>query len=282
MSKAKDKNKKSKVEESKIEEESTKKSKVKETKEPQLYYFYTEGCAWCKRANPIVDELIEEGHPILKLDLADGDNRKLQEEVKKAYNKQCGTPWFIDGSTGNEICGFREKDVILKWVNGEEIPTPPRPTGPLPKPPFHGASEKELNKWKKEYKEWSEKNSHMPNIQTAEQILERPRPKSDPPRPPAPGSTDEVIDKWGEEYEKWSKDNSHLPNLFPVDKMVERFKQRNKQPVNPNLPNPQQPNAVNTGDVNSQPTGTRTKLTFDQRLSSLENKIDKIINALGA
>ena len=34
-------------------------------------------------SNPIVDELISEGHEILKLDLADGDNRKLQDEVKK-------------------------------------------------------------------------------------------------------------------------------------------------------------------------------------------------------
>ncbi len=282
MSKAKDKNKNEdlKTEEKPVEE--SKQSK-EESKESQLYYFYTEGCAWCKRANPIVDELINEGHPILKLDLADGDNRKLQDEVKKTYNKQCGTPWFIDGSTGNDICGFREKDVILKWVNGEEIPAPPRPTGPLPKPPFHGASDKEINKWKKEYKEWSEKNSHMPNIQSAEQILERPRPKSDPPRPPAPGSTDEVIDQWGKDYEKWTQNNSHLPNLFPVDKMIERFKQRNQQMNNnPNLQNAPQPNAVNTNDINSKPVGTRTKLTFDQRLSSLENKIDKIIDALGA
>ena len=122
----------------------------------------------------------------------------------------------------------------------------------------------------------------MPNIQTAEQILERPRPKSEPPRPPAPGSTDSVIDDWAKTYEKWAAENSHLPNLFPVDKMVERFKQRNQQMNNPNLQNPQLPNAVNRGDVNPKPTGPTTKLTFDQRLSSLENKLDKIINALGA
>ena len=117
---------------------------------------------------------------------------------------------------------------------------------------------------------------------SANEIIDGPRPKSDPPRPPAPGSTDEVIDQWGQEYEKWAANNSHLPNLFPVDKMVERFKQRNQQMNNPNLQNPQQPNPVNRGDVNSKPTGPTTKLTFDQRLSSLENKIDKIINALGA
>ena len=91
-------------------------------------------------------------------------------------------------------------------------------------------------------------------------------------------SKKEVLDY----YKKWAANNSHLPNLFPVDKMVERFKQRNQQMNNPNLQNPQQPNPVNRGDVNSKPTGPTTKLTFDQRLSSLENKIDKIINALGA
>ena len=51
-------------------------------------------------------------------------------------------------------------------------------------------------------------NEHLPNLQTAEQILERPRPKSDPPRPPAPGSNDEVIDQWGADYGKWAEENS--------------------------------------------------------------------------
>ena len=64
MSKAKDK---IKTEDLKTEETSVEESK--QPKESQLYYFYTEGCAWCKRANPIVDELINEGHKILKLDL---------------------------------------------------------------------------------------------------------------------------------------------------------------------------------------------------------------------
>ena len=85
MSKAKDKDK-NKNEDLKTEEtpvEESKQSK-EESKESQWYYFYTEGCAWCKRANPIVDELINEGHEILKLDLADGDNRKLQDEIKKS------------------------------------------------------------------------------------------------------------------------------------------------------------------------------------------------------
>ena len=108
MSKAEDKNKKSKVEEETTEKSKVEEKTTEEVKEPQLYYFYSEGCAWCKRANPIVDELIEEGHPILKLDLADGDNRKLQDEIKKEYN-----------SYSTNFKNFVEND-IKNWENHYE------------------------------------------------------------------------------------------------------------------------------------------------------------------
>ena len=39
--------------------------------------------------------------------------------MNEKYNKQCGTPWLIDPATGNDICGFREKDIIEKWAKGE-------------------------------------------------------------------------------------------------------------------------------------------------------------------
>ena len=36
-------------------------------KESSLYYFYSVGCGWCKKAEPIVDELNESGdYDILK------------------------------------------------------------------------------------------------------------------------------------------------------------------------------------------------------------------------
>ena len=114
-------------------------------KESTLYYFYSVGCGYCKKADPIVDELIADGHDILKLDLAEADNRGLKDEISKKYNKQCGTPWFIDAENGNQVCGYREKDVLEKWVNGEDIPAPPRPKSPPPKMPFHGATKKEEN-----------------------------------------------------------------------------------------------------------------------------------------
>ena len=111
----------------------------KKTKEKQstFYYFTSQGCGFCKRAEPIVDEINKEGkYEILKLDLAEPDNKGLKDELEKKYNKRCGTPWFIEAETGNQVCGFREKDIIEKWLEGEDIPAPPRPKGPPPKVPF--------------------------------------------------------------------------------------------------------------------------------------------------
>ena len=247
-----------------MSEETKKDTNVKKSKKTQkpteLYYFYSVGCGWCKKTEPLVDELINEGYPILKLDLADNDNREVQKEMNEKYNKQCGTPWLIDPATGNDICGFREKDIIEKWAKGEEIPAPPRPTGPPPKPPLMGVPQEDEDKWKKEYGEWVEKNKHMPNIQTADQILERPRPKTEPPKPPVPNASDADLDKWGDEYEKWRLENEHLPNLQPKEQMVQRFKQRGQQP-------PGQP-AIGGGNV-------------EQRLSTIEAKLDALVKHLG-
>ena len=120
------------------------------TEEEELspwYYFFSQGCGWCKKSTPVVEELIEDGHDILILDLAEPDNQKLVNELKEEYSVQCGTPWFINADTGKQICGFREKDVIEKWLNGEDIPAPPRPTGPPPKTPLYGATNKEEIAW---------------------------------------------------------------------------------------------------------------------------------------
>ena len=98
-----------------------------------------------RRANaPYIDKLIKEGHDILKLDLADKDNQGLKNELSKEYKKQCGTPWLIDASNGNQVCGYREKDIIEKWVNGEDIPAPPKPNGVPPRPPFMNATDEEV------------------------------------------------------------------------------------------------------------------------------------------
>jgi thiol-disulfide isomerase/thioredoxin len=251
---AKSKNNKSQVEEKNLE--------VVEDKESTFYYFYSVGCGFCKKAEPIVDELNKQGHNILKLDLSEKDNQGLKQELEKKYNKKCGTPWFIDGETGNQVCGFREKGDIEKWLKGEDIPAPPRPNGPPPKLPFHGAPKKEVDKWKKDYKKWTKDNEHMPNLQTVEQILERPRPKSDPPRPPAPNSTDKQYDDWAKEYDKWVKENNHLPNLQSSSTILPRLKSQGQ--------------AAN-------PSSTNSGLNPDQnaRITRVEQKLDKLLRHLG-
>lgn len=150
------------------------KAKSKEkTVESPWYYFYSVGCGFCKKVDPIVDELIKEGHNILKLDVAEGDNGKLSAELKKEYNAQCGTPWFINAETGQGVCGYREKDILEKWLNGEEIPAPPRPKGPPPAPPQNWEDEKTVKDWEEKYNVWREENKHMPNLPDAKTTAER-------------------------------------------------------------------------------------------------------------
>ena len=243
--------------------------KTKEVKkESALYFFYTTGCGWCNKAIPHIDALNEAGYEILKLDLANGDNRKLQDEIKAEYKHQCGTPYFVDAETGNTICGFREKDVIEKWAKGEEIPQPVRPTGPPPKLPLDGASKKEEEKWTKEYNEWYKKNEKLPNVKTAEQLLKLPRPKTEPPAPPAPTANDKTVDEWVVNYDKWKEENEHLPGLIEGKLLGDRFKaQRDGKPM--------------PGAPTQQPIGGGLDPESEARLQRLEQKMDKLIRHLG-
>ena len=145
-----------------------------------------------------------------------------------------------------------------KWINGEDIPPPPRPKGPAPRVPFHGASKSEEKKWQKDYEKWTDENSHLPNLKTADELLAMPRPKSMPPRLPQPGSSNNEIKKWRTGYKKWSKENKHLPNLIPVEQLEHRIRNAPKQQ--------QQPQA--TSSVN-------------ERLNALEDKLDRLIKHLG-
>ena len=153
--------------------EENKPSEPKEEKLSPLYYFYSQGCGFCKKSEPIIDELIKEGYDILKLDLADQDNAAINKELKDKYKAQCGTPWFINAETGHQICGYREKDILEKWVKGEEIPAPPRPKGPPPAPPQNWEDEKLVKDWEEKYEAWREENKHMPNLPDAKTTAER-------------------------------------------------------------------------------------------------------------
>jgi thiol-disulfide isomerase/thioredoxin len=253
---------KSKKETSQVEEKNV---EVVEEEESTLYYFYSVGCGFCKKAEPIVDELNKEGHNILKLDLSEKDNQGLKQELSKKYNKQCGTPWFIDGSTGNQICGFREKDIVEKWVNGEDIPAPPRPNGMPPRPPFMDASDEDLEKWEKSHLAWLKNNEHLPEERrkSVEEILEMPRPKSAPPlRPNIQECTDDDIDKWGKEYQNWKTENSHIPTLQPSATVVQSLREAKNRMQMQQQSAPMSPNQ-------------------EARLTRLEQKMDKLIKHLG-
>ena len=142
--------------------------------ESTLYYFYSVGCGWCKRTEPLIDELNETGnYDILKLDLSDANNQELNKQLKEKYNAKCGTPWLINAETGHQICGFREKDIVEKWAKGEEIPEPPKPKSPPPPPPQDYNDQDQVDTWKKSYEDWCKENSHLPNLPPVDQMLDR-------------------------------------------------------------------------------------------------------------
>ena len=59
------------------------KSSENEEQLSPLYYFYSVGCGWCKKTEPLVDELNESGdYEILKLDLSEKDNQELNKQLK--------------------------------------------------------------------------------------------------------------------------------------------------------------------------------------------------------
>tara|TARA_R100000005_G_C4839548_1_gene111704 strand:+ start:7 stop:552 length:546 start_codon:yes stop_codon:yes gene_type:complete len=142
-------------------------------KESTLYYFNSVGCAFCKKIDPIVEKLNKEGYDILSLDIAEKDNQGLHREIENKYDLRCGTPFLVDGSNGNNICGEANEEMIKKWADGEEIPKPPTPKSPAPPLPQNFDDEKQIDKFKKDYNKWKKENNHLPNLQTAEQIVER-------------------------------------------------------------------------------------------------------------
>ena len=229
------------------------------------YYFYSLGCAYCTKLEPIIDELIKEGHEILKLDISEPDNKKLGEELKAEYKKGCGTPWLVNADTGNHICGFKEKNDILEWLKGKDFPTPAPPKGVVPKVPFHGAPEKEMNELKKQYNKWKSENEHLPNLLPVDELLKRPRPKSDPPKYPTPNSTDEQLEKFGKEYDKWAKENNHIKTLQNSETIITRWKQQKEA----------RENAI------MQANNPSVSKDLEARFQRIEQKLDKLSKHFG-
>jgi|TARA_B100000287_G_C20461536_1_gene713565 thiol-disulfide isomerase/thioredoxin len=145
----------------------------KSKKESTLYFFTSTGCAFCKKLDPIIEELNNSDYNILKLDLSDKDNQGLKKEIEKEYDIKCGTPLLVDADSGNHVCGYREKDVIEKWANGEKIPPPPRLKTQPPVPPKDWENKKSVKEWEEKYEKWRIENSHMPLIPTLEETSKK-------------------------------------------------------------------------------------------------------------
>ena len=147
----------------------------KSKKESTLYYFNSVGCAFCKKIDPIVEKLNNEGYDILRLDLSEPDNQGLHREIENKYDLRCGTPFLVDGSNGNNICGQKQatEENIKTWANGEKIPEAPTPKSPAPPLPQNFDDEKQIDKFKDDYNKWKKENNHLPNLQTAEEIVNR-------------------------------------------------------------------------------------------------------------
>ena len=145
----------------------------KSKKESTLYYFHSVGCAFCKQIDPIVEKLNNEGYDILRLDLSEKDNQGLHREIENKYDLRCGTPFLVDGSNGNNICGQATEEMIKAWVDGKEIPEPPKPKSPPPPLPKDFNDEKLVKKFKDDYSKWANENNHLSNLQSANQIVER-------------------------------------------------------------------------------------------------------------
>ena len=146
----------------------------KSKKESTLYYFHSVGCTFCKKIDPIIEKLNKEGYDILRLDLSDEDNKGLHREIENKYDLRCGSPFLVDGSNGKSICGGQAtEEMIKKWADGEEVPAPPKPKSPAPPLPTDFDDEKQIDKFKDEFTKWKNENNHLPNLQSADQIVER-------------------------------------------------------------------------------------------------------------
>ena len=145
----------------------------KSKKESTLYYFNSVGCAFCKQIDPIVEKLNKEGYDILSLDIAEKDNQGLHREIENKYDLRCGTPFLVDGSNGNNICGQATEDMIKKWADGEEIPEPPKPKSPPPPLPQDWDDNKIVDEWKQAYEKWRGENNHLSNLSTTKEVVDR-------------------------------------------------------------------------------------------------------------
>jgi len=99
-----------------------------------LLYIMNPNCGWCKKADPVIEEMREQGICITVVDVTDPEQAKVAKEVQEKHSVRCGTPLFINSKTGSSVCGFRGREILDKWANGEEVPAPPQQKKMPPSP----------------------------------------------------------------------------------------------------------------------------------------------------
>ena len=52
-------------------------------KREELYYIMNPKCGWCKRADPVVDELIKDGYKVTTLDVQKAEDQKKANTIKE-------------------------------------------------------------------------------------------------------------------------------------------------------------------------------------------------------
>jgi hypothetical protein len=103
------------------------------------------------------------------------------------------------------------------------------PKSLMPRIPFFGATKKEEQKWKKQYNEWADENSHLSNLKTAEQHLQGPRVKSQMPFPPQNLALLQEVQKWKKDYTAWREENLHLKEVFTADEILSKIQKQLRQ-----------------------------------------------------
>jgi hypothetical protein len=97
-----------------------------------LIYIKNPKCGWCQKADPVIEEMRNEGIEINEIDVSVSENVPEAKEIMDKFDIRCGTPLFINKETGHNVCGFRGRDVLDKWVKGEDIPARPQRNTPPP------------------------------------------------------------------------------------------------------------------------------------------------------
>jgi len=85
-----------------------------------LQMFFGDECPHCERMMPLVNQLIEEGMPVEKLETwHHEENAKKHKNVDKGY---CGgVPFFFNTENKQWICGATDEQTLRAWAKGEEV-----------------------------------------------------------------------------------------------------------------------------------------------------------------